>query len=81
MGPDIGTPIILNLYQMVCNVFVPTFMATNSLPNADLSMADCFFEYQLIHIHHESGSKPSSLFVASMTAVYEHIYVHLFTFS
>ena len=72
----IGIPIILNLYQMACNVSIPTFMVTNSAPNTDNSIVDCFLEYQLtsdIHICHEPGPRSFSLLVASMIAVYKHI--------
>ena len=39
--------IILNLYQ-IAHKIIPTFMATNSAPNTDDSIVDCFLEYQLI---------------------------------
>ena len=32
VGPDIGKPIILNLYQKACSLSTPTFMAINSMP-------------------------------------------------
>ena len=49
MGPEIGIPTILNLYQIAYNVSTPTFMEKKSAPNIDVLMVDCFFEYWLIN--------------------------------
>ena len=42
MGHDIRIPIMLSLNWMACSVSNPTFMATNSVPNTDVYMVDCF---------------------------------------
>ena len=39
--------ITLNLCWIACKVLIPTFMATNSASNTDISMEDYFLEYQL----------------------------------
>ena len=48
-NPDIGMPIILNLYWMACKISTPTFLATNSVQKTDNSMIDCFLEYHMIN--------------------------------
>ena len=48
VGPPKGTPIILNLYLMPSFISVAIFKATNSLPNALLSMVFCRLEYHVI---------------------------------
>ena len=39
-----GIPIILSLYLKPHRASIPYFMATNSVPNIDVSTVDCFFE-------------------------------------
>ena len=48
VSSDIGMSTIFNLYQMAFNVCTPMFIVTNSILNTDVSMVDCFFEYQLV---------------------------------
>ena len=43
-----GMTIILSLSQVACKVLILTLMAANSAPNTDVSVVDCFLEYQLI---------------------------------
>ena len=72
VGPDIEIPIILNLYWMACSVSTPTVMATNTVPNTDDSMVDCFLEYHVIndiHIYLKPGPKHPNLLVGIMIAV------------
>ena len=54
-------PIILNLYWMAYKVSILTFMATNSAPNTDVPMVDCFLECQLIN----------DIFIHSMNPVFD----------
>ena len=62
-----GIPIILHLYWVACKVSTPMFMVTNSVPNTDVSMVDCFLENQLM----------SDIFMLIMNPVLD-LLVHLF---
>ena len=46
--PVIVMPIILMVHWMACSVPTITFIATNSVPDADESMVTCHFEFQLM---------------------------------
>ena len=44
---EIGAPTILNLYWMAYKVSTLNFIATNFVPNTDVSLVNYFLEYQV----------------------------------
>ena len=63
--------IILSFLWVACNVLTLAF-ATNSMPNTDISVEDCFGEnqyYNDVHIYDEPNPRSSNSLVTSMIVV------------